>query len=153
MVDSVKRGYRSEVRELQAQQTRRRIVAAAAQLFVKPGFAATTVEDVANAAGVSRKTVFTSVGGKVELLSLALDWAVAGDDEPTSIGDRPEVRALLRLEDPAVLLTRWAHVVAEIDRRVADLFLAVEAAAPADPTALAVFEKSNSATLRSIAGW
>lgn len=36
----------------------------------------------AEAAEVSRKTVFTAVGGEVELLKLAFDWSVVGDDEP-----------------------------------------------------------------------
>ena len=75
MSDPVKRGYASPLRTAQAQATRRRIVAAAADLFVTSGFAGTSVDAIAEAAGVSRKTVFTTVGGKTELLGLALDWA------------------------------------------------------------------------------
>ena len=63
MREPVKRGYRSELRATQAQDTRRRIVTAAAELFIATGFGATTVDAIAAAAGVSRKTVFTSVGG------------------------------------------------------------------------------------------
>src|SRR6476646_822700 len=133
MAETVKRGYRSELRATQAQDTRRRIVTAAAELFVATGFGATTVDAIAAAAGVSRKTVFTAAGGKVELLSLALDWAIAGDDEPIAVVDRPEVEALLRLRDPAAL----------IDVRVAELFVAMEAAANLDPAARAVFDTSN----------
>jgi hypothetical protein len=33
--------------------------------------------------------VFNSVGGKVALLKLALDWAIVGDDEPIALADRP----------------------------------------------------------------
>ena len=35
---------------------------------------------------MSRKTVFTAVGGKLDLLKTALDWAVAGDDRPHRAG-------------------------------------------------------------------
>lgn len=34
------------------------------------------------------KTVFAAVGGKLDLLTLALDWAVAGDDEPVPLEHR-----------------------------------------------------------------
>ena len=143
MVEPVKRGYRSELRATQAQDTRRRIVTAAAELFVATGFGATTVDAIAAAAGVSRKTVFTAAGGKVELLSLALDWAIAGDDAPIAVVDRPEVQALLQLRDPAALLDGWARVLVGIDGRVAELFVAMEAAANLDPAARAVFDTSN----------
>jgi AcrR family transcriptional regulator len=143
MPDAVKRGYRSELRASQALETRRRIVAAAAELFIEQGFGAATLDAIAASAGVSRKTVFTAVGGKVELLRLALDWSIAGDDAPVAVVDRPEVQALLGLADPAQLLKRWARVLVEIDMRVAKLFAAIEAAATMDPAASAVFDGSN----------
>lgn len=89
MAGTVKRSYRSDLRTSQALDTRRRIVAAAAELFVSDGYAGASVDAIAAAAGVSRKTVFTAVGGKAELLALALDWAVAGDDAPRPLADRP----------------------------------------------------------------
>lgn len=143
MREAVKRGYHSELRAAQARDTKRRIVAAAAELFVERGFGATTVDAIAAAAAVSRKTVFTAVGGKVELLALALDWAIGGDDAPLAVAERPEVRALLTLDDPAALLSQWARVLVAIDVRVADLFAAMEAAAALDPEARVVFENSN----------
>ncbi|QZT64883.1 TetR/AcrR family transcriptional regulator [Mycolicibacterium austroafricanum] len=141
MAEGVKRGYRSDLRAAQAQQTRRRIVAAAAELFVSAGYGGTSVDAIAVAAGVSRKTVFSSVGGKAELLSLALDWAVAGDDAPVPLADRPEVVALLRLEDGGAILSAWARVLTGIDARVGALFAALETAATVDDGARAMFEK------------
>src|SRR5690348_11445155 len=91
MTDVGKRVYRSDLRESQARATRRQIVEAASKLFADVGYASATIDAVAREAGVSRKTVFTSVGGKVELMKLAYDWAVTGDDEPVSMGSRPEV--------------------------------------------------------------
>ena len=60
------------------------IVDAAAGLFIAHGYGGTTVDAIAEAAGVSRKTVFTSVGGKADALKFALDWAVTGDDAPVA---------------------------------------------------------------------
>src|SRR5437667_10340968 len=91
----VKKPYNSALRAAQARATRRAIVDAAARLFTERGYGATTIDAIAEAAGVSRKTVFTSVGGKTEALKLAIDWAIAGDDEPVPIPERPHVKAAL----------------------------------------------------------
>lgn len=141
MPDSVKRGYASPLRTAQAQATRRRIVGAAADLFVASGFAGTSVDVIAEAAGVSRKTVFATVGGKTELLGLALDWAVAGDDAPVPLAARPEVVALLELPHPGAVLDGWAAVLTDIDARVDGLFAALECAAASDEAARALFEQ------------
>jgi AcrR family transcriptional regulator len=141
MVGPVKRGYNSALRAEQARQTRRSIVSAASRLFVESGYGATTVDAVATAAGVSRKTVFTAVGGKVDLLKVALDWAVAGDDQPVALADRAVVRQLLEQPDAAVLLTGWASLQAEIGSRVAALFQALEVAAGTDRGARALLEQ------------
>ena len=70
MTTARKRVYTSELRDAQARATRRQVVAAAGDLFAREGYGATTIAAVADAAGVSRKTVFSAVGGKVELIKL-----------------------------------------------------------------------------------
>ena len=132
MNDAVKRDYRSAVRTEQARATRRAIVAAASRLFVENGYGATTIDAVATAAGVSRTTVFTAVGGKLDLLKIAMDWAVAGDDLPVALADRDTLRELLEHSDPTVLLIGWSRLQAEIGARVAALVQALEVAAGTD---------------------
>ena len=147
MCEPVKRDYRSGLRAAHAADTRRLIVSAAARLFVEDGYGATTIDAVAEAAGVSRKTVFTAVGGKVDLLKTALDWAVAGDDEQTAMADRPALSALLALDDPVGLLTEWTSVLVAIDVRVAGLFLVLEVAADGDDAATALLDESRAQRL------
>ena len=143
MSELVKRDYRSGLRAAQAADTRRLIVSAAARLFVQDGYGATTIEAIAEAAGVSRKTVFTAVGGKVDLLKTALDWAVAGDDAPVAVANRPALRELLALDDPVALMTAWASVMVAIDVRVAGLFVALEVAADGDDAASGLLDESR----------
>lgn len=143
MTDAVKRDYHSDLRAAQARETKRGVVDAAAALFVDVGYTSTTVDAIAARAGVSRKTVFTAVGGKAELLKLAFDWAIAGDDEPVSVSERPDVVRLMQDDDPAVILTSWAAVLVGIDRRVAGLFRALEVAADADDGARALLATLN----------
>lgn len=143
MPTTVKRDYRSDLRAAQALQTRRSIVAAASRLFIADGFGATTIDAVAEAAGVSRKTVFTAVGGKVELLKLALDWAVAGDDQTVALSDRAAIRRWMGQTDPRAVLTGLAGNLAEIGARIGPLYAALEAAAGLDPEAREVVEESQ----------
>ena len=67
------RRYVSEVRDEQARRTRRAVVTAARELFLAQGYAATTIDAIAEAAHVSRRTVFNAVGGKLALLKLRND--------------------------------------------------------------------------------
>lgn len=143
MDDVVKRDYQSDLRAAQARKTRHTIVTAAAELFVERGYGATTVDAIASAAGVSRKTVFTAVGGKADTLKLALNWAITGDDAPVPLEERTEVSTLLNSTDPAELLDGWAKILTEIDCRTAALHQVLSIAADADSAAREVLIQSD----------
>ena len=132
------RPYRSTLRDDQARATRRRIVDAARDLFVEEGYARTTIDAVAARAEVSRKTVFTSVGGKVALLKLAFDWSLAGDDEPVAMADRPEARRIYELADPDAFLADWVRFNCAIATRLAPVFEVLLVAADSDPEGAAL---------------
>ena len=94
-------------------------------------------------AGVSRKTVFTSVGGKAALLKTALDWAFVGDDEPVPMAERPVIAEMERMTDPRALVARWARFIAELEERAAPLADVLAIAADADPDAAEVHATSE----------
>jgi AcrR family transcriptional regulator len=151
-----RRAYRSVLREEQARATRRAIVAAATELFVENGYAATTIDAVADRAGVSRRTVFVSVGGKPELLRRAWDFAVVGDDEPVTMADRPAVRRLQQQSDVRVAVRGWARVATGVSARVAQLARVLVAAADADPDVaelLAIVEEQRLTGARTFVSW
>lgn len=79
---------------MQAQQTRVAVLGACRALFGERGWAATGVRDIAGEAGVSVETVYATLGGKVALLTAALDGAVAGDDDPIPLAERPVFLAM-----------------------------------------------------------
>ena len=72
-----------------------------------------------------------------------MDSAVAGDDQPVALADRPAMRRLLAQGDPRALITDWARILVEIDARVARLFQALEGAAGLDAAAQALVEESQ----------
>src|SRR5215469_3950575 len=117
----VKRRYQSPLREGQARNTRTAIIEAAWRLFAQQGYVATSIDEIAAAAGVSRATVFTAVGGKPVLLKAALDVAIVGDDEPVSLPDRASSRAIRAEPDPRRYLAGYAGMVAETAARVAPI--------------------------------
>ena len=129
------RSYSSPLRADQARQTRKRIVDAAAELFAERGYTGTTVDAVAAAAGVSRKTVFDSIGGKARLMKLAYDFAIVGDDEPVALSDRPEIAGILTEPDHGKQLARYASLVVSIDSRISAVWRALEGAAASDAEA------------------
>ncbi|MGD0377655.1 MAG: helix-turn-helix domain-containing protein [Streptosporangiaceae bacterium] len=141
------RRYVSEVRDEQARRTRRAIVTAARDLFLAQGYAATTIDAIAEAAHVSRRTVFNAVGGKVVLLKLALEWAIVADDEPVALADRPAIRAIQAERDPRRALALWVNMVVDIAARVAPIGAVLYAAADGDPEAAELL--ANEAQLRT----
>jgi AcrR family transcriptional regulator len=65
------------------------VLRAARELFIARGYPATTIEEIAGRAGVSKPTVFAAVGSKQAILKQLRDIAVAGDDEPVPVAERP----------------------------------------------------------------
>ncbi|HET7530907.1 MAG TPA: helix-turn-helix domain-containing protein [Mycobacteriales bacterium] len=127
-----RRRYNAPLRAAKAAQTRRRIVAAAHDLFVSKGYLATTVDEIAAHAGVSRPTVFVAVGGKPELLKLARDYAIAGDDEPVPLPQRPMFQELWAEKDGARKIALYARNMRVVHGRVADIEHVLQASRQAD---------------------
>ena len=128
MVETVK-GARQDRRRA----TRRRIVAAATELFVADGYTVTTLEQVARRAGVAVQTVYFHFGNKRTVLKEAVDVAAVGDDEPVALLDRPQFREMSDEPEPRQFLERWIGSGREILERVAPLMAVVRDAAGADP--------------------
>ncbi len=125
------RRYRAPGRTSQARETRGRILAAARELFERRGFA-TTMREIADAAGVSVGTVELGFKTKGALLDAVVDQAIAGDDEPVALLQRSWATSLEDV-DANLFLSAVAGVVAEVAMDIAPLLLALDEAAPADP--------------------
>src|ERR671913_1999190 len=108
MSDGRKRSYDSPARRSQAAGTQQRIVAATRELFLSRGYAATTMADVAAAAGVSVQTVYSAAGGKAGLAKRVWDATVVGDLEAVPMSLRPQAEEMRAEPDPAVALHLYA---------------------------------------------
>ena len=127
---SAKRSYESPRRRASAADTRLAVIAAATRLFTERGWA-TSVRDIAREAGVAVETVYSVVGSKRELLKVAMDVAIVGDDEPISLAERHEFAALGQ-GDRSTRLASAAAMMADQYSRVAALHHALEQGAETD---------------------
>lgn len=128
-----RRTYVSPLREESARRTRRAVLDAARELFVSQGYVATTVEQIARMAGVSRPTVFANAGNKRTILMLVRDLALAGDDEPVPVMARPWFQEALTEPDPARSVALHARNVVRVSVRYSDVDEVLRAAAGAEP--------------------
>ena len=132
-VNRRRRAYRSPLREEGARRTRQVVTAAAADLFTTRGYATTSLADVAARAGVARPTVFATFGSKAALLREVLDQALAGDDEPVAVADRPWFRPVWDAGTADQVLDAYAAVCTVIAQRAAPVFEVVRRAADTAP--------------------
>ena len=126
---SPKRRYESPLREQSARQTRQAILTAAQDLFTARGYAATSLADIAAGAGVARPTAFAAFGSKPALLRQVLDQALAGDDEPIPVAQRPWFQPVWQAPTPTAVLDAYAGVCTLIGSRAARIFEVVRRAA------------------------
>lgn len=101
------------------------MVEAAAAVFLDRGYAGATVRAVAARAGVSVPTVEALFGTKGRLLKATIDVAIAGDDEPVPVLDRPWADEASQAGSLGEFLSRVAGALAAAQQRSAGLVLAV----------------------------
>lgn len=128
-----RRSYESAVRAEAAQETREGILAAARKLLVERGYAAMTMQAVADDAGVALDTVYASVGKKPALLELLFETAISNADQAIPAERRDyvqRVRAAPRARDKLAI---YAAAVADIHTRLGPFVHAVEVAGRTHP--------------------
>jgi AcrR family transcriptional regulator len=123
---------------------RRAVVDAAHRLFLDRGYGATTIEAISELSEVPAATVYRLFSSKRGILKALLDVSIVGDEEAVPMAQRPHVRALLADPDPAVQLGGFVAIAADVNARVAPIYLVLVSAAGADPEAAALLEELTS---------
>ena len=110
-----------------------KILHAAMSLFITQGYPSTTVEMIAQEAGVAVQTVYFSFRAKANILKQLVDINVAGDAQPTAALQRAWVTDALAEPDPGRQLKIQVKGIASIHRRVAPLLNVLRSASDTDP--------------------
>lgn len=104
------------LRERKRRETEKRIVDTAVGLFIRQGYDATTLAEIAAAAGISRRTVFNYFASKDDIL-LSLE---------SETGDRLAARVLAEPDDKDPLEAVRDAIVAELARYPAGEMIAID---------------------------
>ena len=142
---SVKRSYTSAKREAHARETRRSILDAAYELFVDTGYAATTIQAIAQRGGVAVQTVYAVFGNKRELLRQLIETTITGGDGSPSITEKAEAKAVAAELDVRRRAELDAAMGRSITERVAPIVRVAEEAAASDPEIAAMMDTVKAA--------
>ena len=132
-------------RERKALATRHRVLDAAEALFVRDGYAATTMTAIADAADVAVQTVYAVFGTKRSILAELLEVRTVGDDQQAPLRDRQDWQAMEREADPRRQVARLAAIATGIGTRIAALTEVMAAAAGSDPEIAAMYRQRQQA--------
>ena len=127
------RRYDASWRRAQARETQRHIAESARALFLEGGYRATSIRDIADAAGVAVQTIYNAFEGKPAIVARIADMAIVGDDEPVALTDRAHVQAIREGTDAVTAIRNWAALCREIFTRLLPLLPVLREAGAADP--------------------
>ncbi len=114
---------------------------AAGRLFVAHGYPATTMQSIADEAGVHVQTIYLAYSTKAAVLAAAAARLVAGDDDPaTHPSERAWVRRIQATDDPARRIRLYARHIRDLTPRVLPLIDSLRATAPGDSDVAAFLE-------------
>ena len=131
-VKSQKRPYRSRIRAEQAKDTRRRVLAAAHDLFIQRGYAGTTIAAIAAETGVSDETIYVSFGSKRALLEGVIDETIMGRGAPMTLPQQLAVQEIEKLPTPRERLRAYVAFACGVLARTAPVHAVIRGAADAE---------------------
>jgi AcrR family transcriptional regulator len=113
------------------QATRQSVIAAARRLFSERGYAGSSIEAIAEAAGVAVPTVYAAFGNKRSILRALLAAAVDGE-RPRPVAERMREQAA-GVPDPATRMQKMMRLVVSLIAQSADVLRIMRGAAAMDP--------------------
>ena len=145
-----KRRYSSAVRDEQAARTRARILDAAAELFLERGYGRTTVQEVADRAGVARDTVHAIFGSKARVLTALVDTRLVPDGAVANVAETPPAQAVKQEVDPRKQVELFAAWIAAMSTRLRPVFEILRTASAVEPDMAAIFTEMDRFRLKNM---
>jgi AcrR family transcriptional regulator len=130
-----------------------RILRAAHELFVRHGYQATTLTEVADAAGVAHRTVYVRFGTKAVLLKRVIDLALVGDLAPIDVVNRKWYRTALTAPSLDARIAAFVKGSARLVASAADVIAVAREAASTEPVLAAAARDGRAATRDAVHGF
>ena len=128
-----RRKYDSSRRKARALETEHQMVLAARDLFVERGYVGTTIEQIAQRAGVAVETVYSTFGSKREILARLVKVSIVGDQSPVPLLERPGPQAVRQERDQRRQIALFARDMRDIMSRMGPIFMIMHTAAETEP--------------------
>lgn len=116
------------------------MIRAALELFAEQGYVGTTIQAIADRAGVAMQTVYAAFGNKRELLRQALETSVVGGEDVATVNDRADVQKMVDEPDPRRRAEMDAAMAARIAPMISPIVRTIREAAAIDPEFAATSE-------------
>ena len=150
------RSYTSAVRREQAEQTRTRIVEAAAVLFDEQGYGPTTIKQIADRANVAVDTIYAIFGNKARVLTAWMDARLSGPHAVSNVTEVPEAVAIRDAKDHNKQIAAFVRFIDVISERVWPVNDIMRSAAAVDQQMAAIYQEMHGYRFRNmtvIASW
>src|SRR5690349_12679229 len=147
----VKRSYDASGRRAQARARRLAVVLAAREKFERDGYRPTTIAAIAARAGVSSESVYKGFGTKASLAKAVFDLALAGDDEPVPVAERPAIQAVRDEPDVRRKIAIYVDGLAERQARSAGVQILIRDGRHVDDALAPVWAKLTDEGLAGMA--
>lgn len=144
-----KRTYSSPLRDEQAARTRARILDAAAELFLERGYGRTTMQGIADQAGVARDTVHAVFGSKARVLTALIDVRLVPDGSVANITERPEAQAVKAEVDQRRQIELFAAFISGISTQLRPIFEILRTASAVEPEMAPVFAEMDRSRMKN----
>lgn len=129
----IRRKYDSSRRKARSLQNQLHITQVAERLFIERGYNGTSIELIAQTAGVAPETIYSQFGNKQSILSRVVGVAVVGDGEPIPLLARTYIQEVESEKDQHRQIRMFASRIQIIMSRVAPLFEVMRSAARNEP--------------------
>ena len=147
MPDGVKRTRQDERRAA----TEASLVAAATELFVRDGYAATTLVAVAEQAGLAPRTVYVHFPTKAHLLQRCIGVAIGGDASGVPLAEREWMHAAMTAPTRRARIAQMAALTAGLMQRAGPLLRVAQQAEATEPAIAAAAQAGRRDTHRTLA--
>ena len=127
------RSYDNSARTQASRARQAQVLTAARTLFLERGYVRTTMQAIADEAGVALDTVYELVGRKPDLFRLLIETAISGGDQAVAADARDYVQRIHAEGTAQGKLRVYAEALPAIMSRLAPLVMVVQAAASAEP--------------------
>ncbi|TQJ33408.1 TetR/AcrR family transcriptional regulator [Arthrobacter sp. SLBN-122] len=144
---TVTRGYDARRRRQLAAESLHSVRTHARELFLTQGFGATTIAEIARAAGVSAESVYKNFGSKAGLVRAIYEESLLGAGGPPA--EQRSDLAQMTETDPVVLMEQFGRFTTEISPIGAPIYLLIrDASASGDASMAALLRDVDEARYR-----